>query len=333
MFTSGNMVGTLRLEKHLGAGAFGSVFLATEVMLNRKCAVKFIKSANPRQFKEHVEGQILAKCRHENVVEVYDINVHNNDGDLYASIEMEYMPNGSLEAYINNKFLSIKETIKLIIDVLFALEHAHANNILHRDVKPANIMIGVNSAKIADFGIAASVDETKIGSVAGTPVYCAPEIFQPGAVCSVQTEIFSVGMTLFQAISNFTDWGSKLTDAKYISQGDTIKRVGYASYIPRRMRNICNTACNKDPAKRYQTARKMRQALEDLHINIDWHRLDDLHWEGFDEKKRKHTVQICNNDEFIYKINDRKKSGECKKFNTLAEARAYIEKYVYDNTF
>lgn len=333
MFKEGEVVGTLKLEQNLGMGAFGTVFLATEVMLNRRCAVKFIKSDNPNEFKEHLEGQILEKCKHENVVEVYDVNVHQKDGNFYAAIEMEYMPNGSLESYLSKKFVSPKECIKIVIDILFALEHAHVSGVLHRDIKPANIMIGLDNAKLADFGIAASVDETKTGSVAGTPVFRAPETFAVDGQCSISTEIFSVGMTLFQVLSNLTVWPLTQNDLPHVLAGQTIKRVGYPSYLPRKLRMICNTACHQNPDKRYSTAKKMRQALEALQIKIDWRKIDESNWEGFDKKGRIHTLEITKKHDLLYKIDGRQRKDDCKKFQNMNAAKAHAADFIYRSTF
>lgn len=249
MFVAGETANHLQLEEFIGQGAFGAVFRAKHLLLNRSCAVKFVPSKNPREFKEHLEGQILERCRHDNVVDVFDVDIYSKGGVIFAGIEMEFIPLGSVENVMKSKYFSLRSSIKAVIDVLFALEHAHANGILHRDIKPPNIMIGPHGAKISDFGIAASVDASKVGSANGTPIYSAPEVFT-GNKTDLRTEVFSVGMSFFQLCNGYAEWPEAVIDKidiDVIKAGKTIEKIGFEEFVPRRLRSICNKACNENP--------------------------------------------------------------------------------------
>jgi serine/threonine-protein kinase len=121
----------------LGNGAFGDVFLCYDPYLQKEIAVKIIKVPNPDKLVTAVkEGQTLDICRHKHIVDVKDIRATLFNAEPVVIIVMEYLSKGSIQKHINKRFISVKESCKIIEHSLLGLEHAHNNNILHRDVKP-----------------------------------------------------------------------------------------------------------------------------------------------------------------------------------------------------
>ena len=266
-------------------------------------------------------------------MQVYYVNIYQKNGQHYAAIEMEYMPQGSASDLIENQFVSCRDALKIVIDSLFALEHAHNNGVLHRDFKPANIMLSNEGAKLSDFGIAASVYQTKTGSANGSPIYCAPEFFS-GNYTDIVTEIYSVGISLFELCSNINDWDALIPNISIVQEGRAINHVGYSAHVPRKIRRICNKACSIDRDRRYQSAREMRQDLERLHIAIDWRMLSECSWEG-NAMRKIHSMDI-EDSRFItnnYRVNGRRRKDLCASFAAKEVAMNAQQRIVYETTF
>jgi serine/threonine protein kinase len=170
---AGQQIGKYTTLEFLGAGVFGSVYLLHDNLMNRDVAVKFVQNQNPAAFVAHYEAQILHQCRHDRIVPVNSVDViQDTQGRYYAAIEMEYVPNGSAQKLIETTHVSIRQAIKITIDLLFALGHAHRQGVLHRDVKPANVLLAGSRGKPPRFRLK-KIGYTRIhfdrGSPTGTP--------------------------------------------------------------------------------------------------------------------------------------------------------------------
>lgn len=331
IFQPGQVINNLQLQRYVGSGAFGEVYEATDLVMNRHCAVKFVPNQNPYAFDAHKEAQFLHLCRHPRVVDVYDVQPLVHEGNAYAAIEMEFFPEGSAEAYLSSSYVTARQAIRWCIDILFALEHSHANGVLHRDIKPGNVMISNGVAKLSDFGLATVVPTGGNGSGAGTPLYAAPELHQ-NSQTSVATDIYSVGMSLFELLNNIRIWRDSILISTVISNGSLIKKQGYHEIIPQKLRRICNTACNKTAAKRYASAKLMRKALEALKINLDWKLVGDDAWEAVSGAKR-HELTIEEHKgvfETVYKINSRRNNALCFKLSNKNDARQRLYSLIQD---
>ena len=173
----GETVGKYTNRNFLGSGAFGAVYLMHDSLMNRDVAVKFAENKNPGAFVAHMEAQILNQCRHDRIVSVHSVDViQAPTGKLYAIIDMEYLSGGSALALLQHGFVSVRRSAKALIDILFALEHAHRQGVLHRDVKPPNLLLSGNRFKLGDFGLATR-NSTKRMTFCGTLDYIAPEMF------------------------------------------------------------------------------------------------------------------------------------------------------------
>ncbi|WP_084566833.1 serine/threonine-protein kinase [Mesorhizobium sp. LSJC269B00] len=329
LFSANDTISNVRILKYVGAGAFGEVYHAIDLAMNRECAVKYVENTDPAAFKAHIEAQVLHLCKHDRVVEVFDVQPITHAGKKYAAIEMEYLPDGSAEAFLEKQHVSLRMAIRWVIDILFALENSHNNSVLHRDIKPANFMLKGKYAKLSDFGLAKATGGVPHGSAAGTPIYSAPELFS-AKVTSVATEIFSTGMSLYQLACNMRDWGAFPISKSMVEKGQVVKRIGYPGYIPERLKRVCNKACNHDPAKRFKSAHEMRQALESLSIRLEWIQTQPNDWIAEDGTKE-HRLTIApgkNSFEVIYQVNGRRKNESCAKFSTMSEAIAGLSQKV-----
>lgn len=267
-------IGKYSLEKLLGNGAFGYVYLAHDLALDAIKAIKILNASNAMDIKQKLEeAQILHKCKHKNIVHINEANIYDIDSIPRVIIDMEYLPRGSFETAITSSSVSIHTIIRYIIDCLFALEHAHINGILHRDIKPANIMLSDYGAKLSDFGLATVLGINMAGSPQGYTTHLPPEYFTKNCTTEL-TDIYAVGITLFRACNYISDWYGlirRFSDPMTLIQtGALVDSIGYAPFIPLRLKRIINKACSPDDSRRYQSAAEFRQALERLTPNIDW---------------------------------------------------------------
>lgn len=330
----GQQIGKYTTSDFLGAGVFGSVYRMRDNLMNRDVAVKFVENQNPTAFVAHYEAQVLHQCRHDRIVTVNSVDViQDTQARYYAAIDMEYAPNGSAQRLIDTSHVSVRHAIKLTIDLLFALGHAHRQGVLHRDVKPANILLAGTRGKLSDFGLAANASTSLTASGAGSPVYCAPEVVNDDKT-NPRTDIFSAGMTLFQLANNISNLGALVPSLDTIKLGRVILHVGYARYVPRRLRYICNKACATDPADRYESADQMRQALEKLHVEQDWIRSAANIWTAtINDQQHEITVENTHQYEMVYKINGRRRNANCTLCSSQTSATQAQEDWVYRHTF
>ena len=196
------------IQQRVGRGGMADVFLARDVLLDRPVAVKvlFPEFATDPAFVERFrrEAQAAANLNHPNIVSVYD---WGQVGNTYF-MAMEYVEGRTLADILRaEKQLSSAQASDIASEVAAALSFAHRNGVVHRDVKPANILIGANGAvKVADFGIARAVDTrqesnlTQVGAVMGTATYFSPEQAQGGQP-DPRSDVYSLGIVLYEMLT------------------------------------------------------------------------------------------------------------------------------------
>jgi eukaryotic-like serine/threonine-protein kinase len=194
------------LERELGSGGMAHVFLGRDEVLDRPVAVKVLDPVHGDtdigdRFQR--EGRTAARLTHPNIVQVYDAGKASLDGRDTSYIVMEYVPGGDLKALIDKRRrLSGPELARLGGEVSAGLAHAHERGVVHRDIKPHNILLDENGhAKVTDFGIARALDTTqatRTGSFLGTALYSSPEQLQ-GKKVTPKSDVYSLGATLYQA--------------------------------------------------------------------------------------------------------------------------------------
>ena len=252
------------LEK-IGTGGMSDVYKAKCHKLNRFVAVKVLK----QEFGENenfvskfkVEAQAAAGLMHPNIVNVYDVG--NENGINY--IVMELVEGITLKKYIEKKArLSVKEAISIAIQVSMGIEAAHNNHIIHRDIKPQNIIISKDGkVKVTDFGIAkAATSNTITSNVMGSVHYTSPEQAR-GGFSDEKSDIYSLGITLFEMLTGRVPFNGDTTVAiaiKHIQEPMPTPR-DYVAEIPVSVEQIVFKCTQKSPDRRYQS---MPELVEDL---------------------------------------------------------------------
>ncbi len=259
-----------RVLQELGSGSSGTVYLAEDVKLGRPVALKVLRpdgtAQNTTVRRFFLEGQSLAKLRHPGIVQVFEIG---EIGETYF-IAMEYIPGETLERLALRGRLGLKETAALLADVCDAVAHAHGAGIVHRDIKPQNIMVEAAGSerriRVMDFGLAhdvlARTRLTATGAVIGTPVYMAPEQVS-GSPVDERTDIYGLGAVLYELITGRAPFSGRNTYELYeaIVEQDVIPPRRLNPRIPADLELVCLTALHKVPAFRYATAAQMATDL------------------------------------------------------------------------
>lgn len=294
-------LGKYQIQKEIGAGGMGAVFLARDTTLNRLAALKILprdKAENPvlvKRFK--AEGQAAAHLRHENIVSVYDAG--EEDGYLY--IALEYVEGTDLHNLINKRGrIPVRRSLEIITQVTEALAHAFQQGIVHRDIKPANILIRLDGVvKLTDLGLARSIDDntetsiTRAGTTVGTVDYMAPEQARDSKAADIRSDLYSLGCT----------WYHMLTGRAPFSEGSlTNKLAAHATtpppdpreindLVPEGVVAIIQRMMAKPQSGRYQTPEDLLEDLKNSNLkrtNVDNNVLEAL---ANDESDGEQSIQ------------------------------------------
>lgn len=260
------------LEK-IGMGGMSVVYKAKDHKLNRFVAIKVLKQefSDNANFvsKFRVEAQAAAGLMHPNIVNVYDVG--DEKGMYY--IVMELVEGITLKKYIEKKSrLSVKESVSIAIQVSMGLEAAHKNHIIHRDIKPQNIIISKDGkVKVTDFGIAkAATSNTITSNVMGSVHYTSPEQAR-GGYSDERSDIYSLGITMFEMLTGRVPFNGETTVAIAIKQIQTPMPSPreYVPDIPRSVEQIVLKCCEKSPDRRYQNMEELIKDLKQSLIHPD----------------------------------------------------------------
>ncbi|WP_306214397.1 serine/threonine-protein kinase [Actinoplanes sp. RD1] len=209
---SGHLIaGRYRLRDQLGRGGMSVVWRATDDVLDREVAVKVLAPdlADDPALRRRIRGEARAAAglRHAHVVEVYDYGEFTADGRTLSFVVMELVDGRSLADLLSGGRLPWKVAVLIGAQVAAALAEAHADGLVHRDVKPANVMVGGTGVKLVDFGISAVVGATddEDGRLLGTPAYLAPERIAGGPVRAA-TDVYALGLLLYLALCGRMPW-------------------------------------------------------------------------------------------------------------------------------
>ncbi len=274
MIKIGMMIGDrYEILEKIGTGGMSDVYKAKDHKLNRFVAVKVLK----QEFSENanfvskfrVEAQAAAGLMHPNIVNVYDVG---EEGGIYY-IVMELVEGITLKKYIEKKArLSVKEAISIAIQVSMGIEAAHNNHIIHRDIKPQNIIISKEGkVKVTDFGIAkAATSNTITSNVMGSVHYTSPEQAR-GGYSDEKSDIYSLGITMFEMLTGRVPFNGETTVAiaiKHIQEELPSPRE-YVPEIPVSVEQIVCKCCQKSPDRRYQSMAELIVDLKQSLINPD----------------------------------------------------------------
>ena len=248
----GSTLGGYRIESLIARGGMGVVYRATQLALERPVALKVIAAelAGKEGFRERFlrESRLAASLDHPNVVPVYD--AREEDGELIVA--MRLVEGGDLRKLIDREGpLPPARAVALLGQVAEALDAAHAAGIVHRDVKPHNVLVEGERAYLSDFGLAKSFDGTGAGSgasIVGTVEYMAPEQWR-GESAGPAADVYSLGCVLYEALTGIVPYARKAADTE--------------PEIPQGIDAVIERAVSKDPADRYGSAGELIAAAEE----------------------------------------------------------------------
>ncbi len=265
------MLGRYQVEKELGKGAMGVVYLGKDPKIGRVVAIKTmalsqefdadeLQDVKDRFFRE---AETAGRLNHPHIVTIFDAG---EEHDL-AFIAMEFLKGKDLAPFIKPEtLLPLPKVMSIIARVAEALSYAHTNNVVHRDIKPANIMYELESdtVKVTDFGIARITDssKTKTGMVLGTPSYMSPEQLS-GKKIQGSSDLFSLGVTLYQmACGHLPFTGDSMAQLMFkIANEPHADILTFNPNLPPCLVDIVNKALAKQPEDRYQTGDELAQAI------------------------------------------------------------------------
>jgi serine/threonine protein kinase/tetratricopeptide (TPR) repeat protein len=269
----GTRIGVYRIESTLGHGGMGVVYRALDTRLNRPVAIKFLSDelatvAARRRFQR--EAQMASALNHPHILTVHD--AAEFEGRQY--LVTEFVDGGTLKDWSRAERRTWRQVVELLTGVADGLATAHAGGILHRDIKPQNILVAKNGyAKLADFGLAkleqpsppeeaaetVTEGNTRPGAIVGTVVYMSPEQAS-GRTLDARSDIFSFGIVLYEALARRRPFEG-------VSELDVLQAIVHNAApalhpeVPAALRGVVEKALEKDPAERYQT---MRDLVVDL---------------------------------------------------------------------
>jgi tetratricopeptide (TPR) repeat protein/predicted Ser/Thr protein kinase len=267
---SRQIVGGYEILGELGRGGMGVVYKARQTSLKRLVALKMILTG-PLADRElvarfRVEAEVVARLKHPSIVEIYEVG--DADGRPYFSLEM--LEGGNLQKKMNGTPLPPREAAEMVETMARALHYAHTLGVVHRDVKPANILLTADGRpKVTDFGLAKVLEEdssaTRTGAVLGTPSYMAPE--QAGGnlkAIGPRTDVYALGATLYEALTGRPPFkcASVHETLEQVRSAEPLSPCRLQKQLPRDLATICLKCLSKAPEQRYVSA----QALaDDLH--------------------------------------------------------------------
>ncbi|MGO4936598.1 Stk1 family PASTA domain-containing Ser/Thr kinase [Fundicoccus sp. Sow4_H7] len=270
--------GRYKIIKTIGQGGMANVFLARDLILDRDVAVKVLRydfqnnQDAIRRFQR--EAMSASQLLHHNIVEVYDVDEENDQ----QYIVMEYVDGYDLKSFIKkNAPVSLELTVSIMSQILSAIEVAHKHRIIHRDIKPQNILLTKdNEVKITDFGIAIALSDTSItqtNTLLGSVHYLSPEQAR-GSSATTKSDIYALGVVLYELITGAVpfDGESAVSIALKHFQESFPRIKEDLSYVPQSLENVVLKATAKDPKKRYNTVQEM---LNDLSTSLSANRMNE----------------------------------------------------------
>ena len=256
--------------KRIGKGGMGDVYLAKHPTLKKEIILKSLSIRNDKESYERFlqEASVMMEFRHQNIVQVYD---HFREGRS-TYIAMEYVPGKDLNALLNERAktpqgaaIPVPLALFILYQAALGLHHAHTKNVIHRDIKPHNILLSVSGdVKIVDFGIARRVgangepmqsELTQTGVIIGTPAYMSPEQFTPEKELTVRTDIYSLGVVFYQMITGQRPYRNEYTPqvVAAIAAGKFTPAHKIVKHLPHFVRKILSRTINPKINKRYKT--------------------------------------------------------------------------------
>jgi eukaryotic-like serine/threonine-protein kinase len=321
--------GRYKILSTVGGGGMANVYLAHDMILDRDVAVKMLRLdfANDDEFirRFHREAQSATSLAHPNIVSIYDVG---EDDNLYY-IVMEYVEGQTLKQYIQQKApVPVEKTLDIMKQLTSAISHAHQNHIIHRDIKPHNILMDdFGNVKITDFGIAMALSATSItqtNSVLGSVHYLSPEQAR-GGMANKKSDIYSLGIVMFELLTGrlpFSGESAVSIALKHLqSETPSIKR--WNPSIPQSVENIVLKATAKDPFHRYNDVYDME---EDLRTALDDTRLNESKFVIPDDDEATKAIPVITNDRPYRNLDKTMVHGEDEEEETNQDEEISVSK-------
>ncbi len=313
MITKGQKINDrYEIIRSIGEGGMANVYLANDIILNRLVAVKILRGdlAEDEKFVKRFQREAIAasSLNHPNIVEVYDVGEDN--GKYF--IVMEYVEGKTLKSLIKKRgALTLPEVVDIMLQLTSAIAHAHESYIIHRDIKPQNVIIMEDGrVKVMDFGIAAQLNSnelTQTNSVMGTVYYLPPEQAS-GTSATVKSDIYSLGILMYELVVGKVPFkGDSPVEVAIKHMKTPLPSITDAyPEIPQSIENVILKACAKNPLNRYAT-------VKDMHDDL----LTVLDKERFNEPKVKYlySEEALEDDMPRERRSDRNKQKEEKRKN------------------
>ncbi|WP_199426014.1 Stk1 family PASTA domain-containing Ser/Thr kinase [Thermaerobacillus caldiproteolyticus] len=302
MLIGKRLSGRYKIMSLIGGGGMANVYLARDMILERDVAIKVLRFdfSSDEQFikRFHREAQAATSLNHENIVSIYDVG--EDEGIYY--IVMEYVRGYTLKQYIQQHApLSVPKAIDIMEQLTSAIAHAHENGVIHRDIKPQNILIDEHgNVKVTDFGIAVALSSTTItqtNSVLGSIHYLSPEQAR-GGITTAKSDIYSLGIVMFELLTGrlpFSGESAVSIVLKHL-QAETPSPKAWNPNIPQSVENIILKATAKDPFYRYQSVREMN---EDIRTALNPDRLNEKKFTIPDDDEPTKAIPIIKEGDMI----------------------------------
>ena len=262
-------IGRYEIKRELGRGGMATVYLAVDPRFGREVAIKVL----PRQFTHdprflarfEQEARTIAALEHYAIVPVHDFG----DEDDMPYLVMRYMSGGSLREQINGQPLPLPETSRILDRLAPALDRAHARGVIHRDLKPGNVLFDEEDLPyLADFGIARMAEATHTMTIIGTPAYMSPEQVRGQQKLDGRSDIYALGVVLFEMLCGCQPYAAETPSGQmFMHVMEPVPDVLAANPdLPPQTQAVIDKAMAKDREERYQTAKELAQAVQELLI-------------------------------------------------------------------
>ncbi|RFU63327.1 Stk1 family PASTA domain-containing Ser/Thr kinase [Peribacillus glennii] len=294
--------GRYKLLDMVGGGGMANVYLASDMILERDVALKILRMdfSNDEQFIKRFnrEAQSATSLAHSNIVSIYDVG---EEDDIYY-IVMEYVKGLTLKQYIQKHYpIPMEKALDIMKQITAAIAHAHQNGIIHRDIKPQNILIDEEgNVKITDFGIAMALSATNItqtNAVLGSVHYLSPEQAR-GGMANKKSDIYSLGIVMFELITGRLPFSgeSAVSIALKHLQSETPSPKRWNPEIPQSVENVILKATAKDSFYRYDSVDDMQ---EDIRTALDPERISEKPFHIPEDEEATKAIPIITNDDGI----------------------------------
>lgn len=311
-----SLIGKYEVKEKIGEGGFGIVYRARDPMLDREVAIKVLRAdiASSPDFVERFrrEARLAASMRHPNIATIIEVGEH--EGRYF--LVMDYLSGGSLDSYLEKmKPLSLMQTVELISPLADALDHAHSKGIIHRDVKPSNVILDEEGRPIlTDFGLVKSLfeqNDTTTGIVLGTAEYMAPEQVL-GKDLSPATDVYALGVIVYHMLIGKVPFSG---NTPFEIQNGHVNQTpsnpsSINSNLPYQLDNILLKVLSKDPLARPKSAREFISELKSI--------VDEIENKELDESKNK-ALELMDEYKFDQAIEELKRINSIYLTDELQE--------------